>query len=150
MRNLSVVPSNLFIVREGTAAVHDDNEHSVKRGADRRSAWSDPRFFVPLLSQLVATIVSVTIIITVARSDISNVKEKIAELRGQVSALESLTKTTIEQKDRLDAIDARLKKVEDAVTVQQAAYNFNFTSRLVAVEVRAGIRPQNRQPKDGD
>lgn len=102
-----------------------------------------------MVAQFIATVVSITVIVTVARSDISSLRERIAEIRGQVTALEQLTKTTIEQKDRLDAIDERLKKVENAVTVQQAAYNFNFTSRLVAVEVRAGIKSQNAQPKDG-
>lgn len=137
---------------EIAAVAENDNDEDVniKRGPDRRSAWSDPRFFVPLLVQFVSTILAVAVIIIAARSDMASLRERVAEIRGQVTALESLTKTTIEQKDRLDAIDERLKKVENAVTVQQAAYNFNFTSRLVAVEVRAGIKPQNTQPKDGD
>lgn len=147
---------------EGTATVthaHDNDRGSnegegasgdVQRGADRRSAWNDPRFVVPLLMSffmaVISTVVSVTIIVNSQRSDISNVKEQIAELRGQVVALQSLATTTTEQKGQISAVLDRMAKLENAVNIQQASYNFNFTSRLVAVEVRAGIKPQNSQP----
>lgn len=117
-----------------------------QRVRDRRSAWTDPHFWVPIAIQALISFAAIVTIVTNTRSDIISVKEKIAELRGQVTTLQSLVTITTEQKGKLDAIEERLKKMENFRDTQEQAYNFNFTTRLAKVEARSGITSK----KDGE
>jgi Tfp pilus assembly protein PilO len=110
------------------------------RGTDRRSAWTDPRFVVPIVIQFFMMLVAVVTMAVTMRLTVSGLAEKIAELKGQVTTLQSLVTTTTEQKGKIEAITDRVSKLENFQETQTKAYNFNFTTRLAAVEARAGIK----------
>lgn len=131
-----------FPVGKGESEVHqnNNNDERIPRGADRRSAWNDPRFFAPMLFTLLSTVVSITVIISSGRSEIANVREQISELRGQVAALQSLASTTTQQKTEIEEMKQEIAELKTQMTTQQQAYNFNFSTRLATVEAKCGIK----------
>jgi|GEM_PF-3055905 len=115
-------------------------EHETPhRGGDRRSAWTDPHFWMPLVIQAIISLVAIVTIVANTRSDVSSLKETIAELRGQVTALQSLVTITTEQKGKMEALEGRVTKLENFQETQEKAYNINFTTRLARVEARQGV-----------
>lgn len=114
---------------------------------DRRTAaWITPQMVLTILIQVVTTIAVISAGVANVKSDISSTKERIAELRGQVTTLQSLVQVTTEQKAKIESMDKRLEKVENGLETQTKAYNFNFTTRLSRVEAKTGIPPA----KEGD
>lgn len=111
------------IVREETRAMADRRE----------SAWSDPRLWVSVGA------VALTIVLAVLGY--------IAALLSSISASVQTTRdavivvTTRQEKDS-EALRERLVKVEAAVSTQEKAYNFNFTTRLAKVEAVLGIKSE--------
>lgn len=128
----------LTLVAEGERV---DETREERRGGDRRSAWSDPHFWVPIIIQAVMALVTLTTIVVTTRLSISGINEKIAELRGQVTTLQNLVQVTTEQKGDIQAIKDRVGKLENFESTQREAYNLNFTTRLARVEASAGIPP---------
>lgn len=120
------------------------------RGADRRSAWTDPHFWIPIGIQALISFAAIVTIVANTRSDITGLKETIAELRGQVTMLQSLVTVTTEQKSDLKALDARVGKLENFESTQTQAYNYNFTTRLAGVEAEVGIQRTSGGKKEGD
>lgn len=118
------------------------------RGADRRSAWTDPHFWMPIIINAVASLIAIVTIVNNTHSDIVSLKEKIAELRGQVSTLQSLATTTTEQKGKMEALTDRVVKLENFKDTQEQAYNFNFTTRLAGAEARLGISQSSKKRGD--
>lgn len=117
------------------------SEH--ERGSDRRSAWTDPHFWMPIIINVVASLIAIVTIVNNTHSDVVSLKEKIAELRGQVTTLQSLVTVTTEQKGKIEALTDRVGKLENFQSTQEQAYNFNFTTRLARAEEHLGIRPSN-------
>lgn len=120
------------------------------RGGDRRSAWTDPHFWIPICIQALISFAAIVTIVANTRSDITSLKETIAELRGQVTMLQSLVTVTTEQKGDLKALDARVGKLESFESTQTQAYNYNFTTRLAGVEAKVGIQRGSSSKKEGD
>lgn len=109
------------------------------RGGDRRSAWTDPHFWMPLIIQAVISLIAIVTIINQTGADIRVLKEKVDELKGQVTTLQSLASATIETKGRIEALTDRVVKLENFKDTQELAYNFNFTTRLAHAESKLGI-----------
>jgi len=109
------------------------------RGADRRSAWTDPHFWMPLVIQAVISLIAIVTIVNKTGNDITILKEKVDELKGQVTTLQTLATSTIETKGDIKALTDRVGKLENAQETQEKAYNINFTTRLARVEARQGI-----------
>jgi hypothetical protein len=118
------------------------------RGADRRSAWTDPHFWVPIAIQALISFAAIVTIIANTRSDITTLTRTIDELKGQVSTLQSLATVTTEQRGDIKALDARVGKLENFESTQTQAYNFNFSTRLAGVEAKVGVRRADK--KEGD
>lgn len=119
-----------------------------ERGGDRRSAWTDPHFWVPIVIQAIISFAAIVTIVANTRSDLVSLKSKIDELKGQVATLQSLATVTTEQKGDIKALDARVGKLENFESTQTQAYNYNFTTRLAGVEAKVGI--QRGAKKEGD
>lgn len=118
------------------------------RGGDRRSAWTDPHFWIPIAIQALISFAAIVTIVANTRSDIVSLKSTIDELKGQVTTLQSFATASIEQKGDIKALDARVGRLEGFQTTQTEAYNFNFSTRLARVEAKAGI--QQSAKKEGD
>lgn len=103
---------------------------------------------MPIIINAVASLVAIVTIVNNTHSDIVGLKEKIAELRGQVTTLQSLATITTEQKGDIKALNDRVGKLEGFQATQEQAYNFNFTTRLARVEAKAGIQQSTK--KEGD
>ncbi len=114
-------------------------EHETTRGRDRRSAWTDPHFWVSIFIQALIGLVAATTMVVTTRRDISDLSKEIAELHGQVTTLQALVTITTEQKGKMEALTERVTKLESFQGTQEQAYNFNFTTRLAKVEARTGI-----------
>jgi septal ring factor EnvC (AmiA/AmiB activator) len=73
------------------------------------------------------------------------VDERFKETQSSIESLQEEVKgvyianSTVQ--GEVKALGERVSKAENALSVQQQAYNFNFTSRLAAVEARLGLKP---------
>lgn len=117
---------------------------ALEENEDRRSGPNDRReipqwLTPPFLLQLIVQFVAVVAIIVSTRADAANSREKIAELRGQVTSLQSLVQVTTEQKGDITALKDRMTKAENAIDTQIKAYNYDFTTRLARIEAKNGI-----------
>jgi hypothetical protein len=71
-----------------------------------------------------------------------------AETRAQLVAISADVRSTrdlilttqTKQTADIAALTERMSKVENAMSTQQQAYNFNFTTRLAAIEAKTGIK----------
>lgn len=119
--------------------------HGEERGGDRRSAWTDPHFWMPLIIQAVISLIAIVTIINKTGADITVLKEKVDELRGQVTTLQSLATASVEAKGKVEALTERVGKLETFQSTQELAYNFSFTTRLARAEEHLGIPPPKKQ-----
>lgn len=125
---LAVVPN------ESTTAAMDDDRRSEtpgRRESDRQqSPWNDPRLWVAVCG----------IMLTIVLALLGFISSQLAQINASVKATNDavLIVTTKQEADN-KSIEDRVKKLEDAVTTQQQAYNYNFTTRLAGVEAAVKI-----------
>lgn len=144
--HLTLLPRSKHHTYAAMEIVHpnseDEAEHAVP---DRRSSdWREPKFWVAVGSLCVVLIGGFW---TIASRE-GEKSRQLAEMNQSLAAISAdvrntrdlvLTNTTKTTAD-MAAMSERVGKLETAMTAQQQAYNFNFTSRLAAVEARVGIK----------
>lgn len=118
-------------------AIDEERRNGPDDRRERMPSWLTPPFILTLVVQLVTV---VTIVVS-TRADAANTREKVAELKGQVTTLQSLVQVTTEQRGDIKALNDRMAKAENAIETQTKAYNFNFSTRLAVVEAKSGINP---------
>lgn len=125
-----------FSPREKTDAMDDDrrSETPGRRDSDApRTAWNDPRFWLSVLSFMMIIVLAL----------LGYISSQLAAVNAYVKATnDAVLIVTTKQAADAKSIEDRVSKLENAVTVQQQAYNFNFTGRLAVVEARAGLKPR--------
>jgi hypothetical protein len=115
-------------------------EHEERRsGSDRRSEsalrapspWVDPRLWLTAMGLL----------LTVALAVLGYIAAQLQSINTSVQATRDMVlQVTSRQTAEIAAMEDRIKNLESAMVTQTQAYNFNFTTRLAAVEAKAGIK----------
>lgn len=105
--------------------------------ADRRdSVWNDPRLWVSICGVLL-TLVLFTVGFVAAQ--LSSIKDSVQSSR------DAITVVTTRQATENEALRDRVSKLENFMTIQQQAYNYNVTTRLAVVEAKNGIKPPSKE-----
>jgi hypothetical protein len=137
LRMLNLAEATIqFPPREKTDAMDDErrSETPGRRESDSKpSAWNDPRFWLSVLG----------IILTIVLTLLAYITNQLAAINAyQKSTNDAVLIVTTKQAADNKSIEERVSKLENAVTTQQQAYNFNFTTRLAVVEAKAGVKPK--------
>jgi hypothetical protein len=122
---------------EAESAMDDErrSETPGRRESDAKSAWNDPRFWLSVLSFMMIIVLAL----------LGYISSQLAAVNAYVKATnDAVLIVTTKQAADAKSIEDRVSKLENAVTTQQQAYNFNFTTRLANVEARAGIKPASK------
>lgn len=97
----------------------------------RESAWQDPRTWVSILGvMLMLLLTTLGYIVSVLTSINTSVQQT-----GT-----AVTIVTTKQEMDSKSFSDRIVKLENAVTTQQQAYNYNMTTRLANVEAKLSVK----------
>jgi len=113
----------------------DDERRSEtpgRRDSDAKTtAWSDPRFWLSVLG----------VILTIVLTLLAYITNQLAAINAyQKSTNDAVLIVTTKQAADNKSMEERVSKLENAMTAQLQAYNFNFTTRLAVVEAKAGVK----------
>lgn len=124
---------------ETTDAMDDERRSgdAGRRESDAKaSAWNDPRFWLSVLG----------IILTIVLTLLAYITNQLAAINAyQKSTNDAVLIVTTKQAADNKSLEDRVAKLENATTIQQSAYNFNFTTRLAVVEAKAGVKPKGEE-----
>jgi BMFP domain-containing protein YqiC len=102
------------------------------------SKWANPSLWVSvcglLLTITLATFGFIASKLSTIDASIQSTRDEVQSTRTAVVAV-----TTRQERDN-GALEARIENLENAINVQQNAFNFNFTTRLATAEAKVGIR----------
>ena len=114
-----------------------------RRGRD--SPWSDPILWVTVCGILLTIFIAILSFIWAQLASINAALEG-ARTEQRLTRDAVLVVTTRQEADSR-SIDDRVKKLENAMDTQSKAYNFNFTTRLAAIEAKIGFKQQQEEGK---
>ncbi len=112
----------------------DRRSDNLGRRESDHSPWRDPKLWVSVLG----------VVLVIVLALLGYISTQLAQINASVkSTNDAVLIVTTKQASEQKSLEDRVAKLESAITTQQQAYNFNFTSRLAGVEAALKMNRQD-------
>lgn len=119
-----------------SAAMEDERHNNTPGRRENRSPWNDPRTWVGICA----------LMLTILSALLGFISTQLAQINASIkSTNDAVLIVTTKQTGDNKSLEDRVAKLENAVTTQQQAYNFNFASRLAGVEAALKLNQGQNQ-----